>query len=467
MTLPCFADNARNAIPITPLAKAALAGWSKAQPAAVRRWVKQTGFTAGHGAVCLIAAEDGAIARVLVGLGSGEGPLEPVIWAFGGLPAKLPAGRYRLDGGADIDATAAAIGWGLGAYRFGRYRKGGAKKRAVLAMPAGADAKAAENAVAGTWLARDLVNTPAADLGPAELAKAAMALGKEFGAKAKTVSGAALRKGYPAVATVGGGSPRSPKVADLRWQGPGGRKAPLVVLAGKGVVFDTGGLDIKPASAMKLMKKDMGGAAQVLGLARMIMAAKLPVRLRVLIGAAENAVSGRAMRPLDVIQTRAGKTVEIGHTDAEGRLVLCDLLDDGAADKPALMVDCATLTGAARVALGTDLPAMFANDERIAEALLARAAETDDPLWRLPLWTPYRRLLNSSVADLNNVGSAPMGGAITAALFLADFVPPDIPWVHLDLMAWNTATRPGRPAGGEAMGLRALFRLIEKDIAGK
>ena len=255
MTLPCFTDTARNAIPITPLAKGALAAWSRAQPDAVRRWVKQTGFTAGHGAVCLIAAEDGAIARVLVGLGSGWGPLEPVIWAFGGLPAKLPAGRYRLDGDGHIDASAATIGWGLGAYRYGRYRKGTAKKRAVLAMPADADAGAVENAVTGTWLARDLVNTPAADLGPAELANAAMALGKKFGAKAKTVSGEALRKGYPAVATVGAGSPRSPRVVDLRWQGPGGNKAPLVLLAGKGVVFDTGGLDIKPASAMKLMKK--------------------------------------------------------------------------------------------------------------------------------------------------------------------------------------------------------------------
>ncbi|MEX2642753.1 MAG: leucyl aminopeptidase family protein [Acetobacterales bacterium] len=467
MPLSCFATAARSAIPIVPLSREALETWLSGAPQATRRWTEATGFAAAHGDICLLADAEGGLERVLLGLGGAAGPDEPVIWAFGGLPGRLPAGRYGIDEDAGFDDfTAAAIGWGLGAYRFDRYRKSGGK-RPALVLPKAADATAVDSAIAATWLVRDLINTPASDMGPAELARAATDLAKAYKARVRVVSGANLSRDYPAVSAVGAGSPRAPRVVDIRWEGSGARNAAKVVLVGKGVCFDTGGLDIKPAAGMKFMKKDMGGAAQVLGLARMIMAAKLPLKLRVLVGAVENAVSGEAMRPLDVIRTRSGKTVEVGHTDAEGRLVLCDLLTDAAADKPDLIVDCATLTGAARVALGTDLPAMFTNDSAVAAALLEQGSRADDPLWRLPLWSPYRRQLESRVADLSNVGSAPQGGAITAALFLQEFVPDGIAWVHLDLMAWNDSSRPGRPEGGEAMGMRALYGLIANEISAR
>jgi leucyl aminopeptidase len=464
--LPCFAVAARSATPIVPLRRAALDTWLSEAPPVTRRWAEATGFAAAHGDICLVADAEGALERVLLGLGAADGPDEPVLWAFGGLPGRLPPGRYSIDEGAEFgEFTAAAIGWGLGAYRFDRYRRP-AGKRAVLVMPTDADAAEVDSTVAATWLVRDLINMPASDMGPIELAKAATDLAKAYKAKVRVVAGAALPRDYPSVAAVGRGSPRGARVVDIRWEGSGAKNAPKVVLVGKGVCFDTGGLDIKPASGMKLMKKDMGGAAQVLGLARMIMAARLPLKLRVLVGAVENAVSGEAMRPLDVIRTRSGKTVEVGHTDAEGRLVLCDLLTDAVAEKPDLIIDCATLTGAARVALGAELPAMFTNDSAMAGALLEQGSKVDDPLWRLPLWTPYRRQLDSRVADLSNVGSAPQGGAITAALFLKEFVPDSIPWVHLDLMAWNSNSRPGRPEGGEAMGMRALYGLIANQICG-
>ncbi len=302
---------------------------------------------------------------------------------------------------------------------------------------------------------RDLINTPAADLGPEELASG-------HGAACRVVVGEKLlEENYPALHTVGRGSAREPRLADLVWTGSGaGHNPPKVTLVGKGVCFDTGGLDLKSSGGMHLMKKDMGGAAQVLGLAKMVMAADLPVRLRVLVGAAENSVSATAMRPLDVIRTRKGITVEVGNTDAEGRLVMCDLLAEGDAEKPDLLVDCATLTGAARVALGAELAALFCNDDTLAEDLLAAGSAASDPFWRLPLWRPYRSFLDSRIADLNNVSSRPLAGAITAALYLQEFVSASTPWVHLDIMGWNPSTRPGRPEGGEATGMRALYALI-------
>ena len=274
------------------------------------------------------------------------------------------------------------------------------------------------------------------------------------------VGDALLNKNYPAIHAVGRAAAQAPRLIDLRWIGPKGNKGPVVTLVGKGVCFDTGGLDLKPAGGMKLMKKDMGGAAHVLGLAAMIMAAKLPLRLRVLVPAVENAVSGNAFRPLDVLQTRKGLTVEVGNTDAEGRLVLCDALTEAVSETPDLIVDFATLTGAARVALGTDLPALFCNHDPTAERLLKLGIAQSDPLWRMPLHQAYRRQLESPVADLNNAPAGGYGGAITAALFLQAFVPDDIPWVHIDLMAWNLSSRPGRPEGGEAMALRATYALI-------
>jgi leucyl aminopeptidase len=310
-------------------------------------------------------------------------------------------------------------------------------------------------------MVRDLVNTPANILGPAELAEFAGSLGKRYGAAVEIITGIALTEAYPTVAAVGRGSARAPHVAILRWSGSTAHaNAPLISLCGKGVCFDTGGYDIKPSSGMLRMKKDMGGAATVLGLGRMIMEADLPVRLVVRVGCVENSISGTAMRPLDVIRTRKGMTVEVGNTDAEGRLVLCDLLAEACDESPSLLVDCATLTGAARVALGPDLPAMFCNDDNLAEQLLRNGQEQHDPLWRLPLWVPYDRWLDSAVADLNNVSSKPHAGAITAALFLQRFVAPGIAWAHLDLYAWNDQTSPGHPEGGEAYGMRALFAAL-------
>jgi leucyl aminopeptidase len=324
-----------------------------------------------------------------------------------------------------------------------------------LAWPEGAARERVRAAAEATYWVRDLINTPANDMGPAELAAAARGLARRFGARLGVVAGPALREGFPAVHAVGRASRRSPRLLDLRW----GRRGPQVVLVGKGVCFDSGGLDLKSAAGMKLMKKDMGGAAHVLGLARMIMAARLPLRLRVLIPAVENAVSGDALRPLDVIRTRRGLSVEVGNTDAEGRLILADALT--AAGSPDLLVDFATLTGAARIALGTELPALFCNDDELAARLAACADAEDDPLWRLPLHAPYARMLRSSVADLSNVADGPYAGALVAALFLERFVDPGTPWIHLDLMGWNLGGTPGRPEGGEAMGMRAVFRLIE------
>ncbi len=441
-------------VPITPLAKAELNRWLRGRPAAEAAWVKAAGFTAAPGALCLVPGAGGALARVLAGIDPDD-----ELWCYGDLPGRLPAtSRYAFD--ADFEpeaATRAALGWALGSYAFTRYRKS-ERRFATLAWPKGVDKGAVQRAMVATYLVRDLINTPAGDMGPAELAEAATTLAKRHKAKVTVTTGAALiKKNYPAIHAVGRASARAPRLIDLRW----GAKGPRVTLVGKGVCFDSGGLDLKSAAGMLLMKKDMGGAAHALGLASMIMAARLPVRLRVLVPAVENSVSGDAFRPLDVLATRKGLSVEVGNTDAEGRLVLCDALAEADREDPALIVDFATLTGAARVALGAELPAMFCNDDEVAEALLAQGLAARDPVWRLPLYKPYRRHLDSRVADLNNISNVPHGGAIMAALFLAEFVRPETPWVHLDLMAWNPASRPGRPEGGEALGLRATYALIE------
>jgi leucyl aminopeptidase len=310
-----------------------------------------------------------------------------------------------------------------------------------------------------TWV-RDLVNTPAQDMGPAELAAAAESLAAAHNAKLDVVVGDALREqGYRTIHAVGQGSPRAARLIDIRW---GEETHPRVTLIGKGVCFDSGGLNLKTADGMRLMKKDMAGAAHVLALADLIMDARLPVRLRVLIPAVDNAIGGAAIRPGDIVRTRSGDTVEIGNTDAEGRLILCDALAAASSEHPDLLIDMATLTGAARVALGPELPALFCNDDEIAAALAAAARATDDPLWRLPLWQPYRKDLASNVADLNNVSHNPFAGAIYAALFLQAFVGRGIPWIHLDLYGWNLQDRPGRPAGGEAQTLRATFRFLRQ-----
>jgi leucyl aminopeptidase len=343
----------------------------------------------------------------------------------------------------------------LGAYRWLKHKRQ-ERAPAELIPPAGTEhaAMMAEAICA----ARDLINMPAAELGPQQLAEAAAGLAQRHGGRAEIITGQALSEGFPCMAAVGAGSPRAPHLAVLRWEGDS--TGPLIALCGKGVCFDTGGLDIKPSAAMLRMKKDMGGAAVMLAVAEMVMRAKLPVRLLVLIGAVENAVSGHAMRPMDVLRTRKGLRVEIGNTDAEGRLVLCDLLQFAAEHSPAMILDAATLTGAARVALGPDLPALFSNDDRLAQALSRAGEAVQDPLWRMPLHDGYDAWLDSAFADLSNVSQKPMAGAITAALFLRRFVPESIPWAHLDVYAWNDATRPGRPEGGEAQTARAMFTML-------
>ncbi len=360
------------------------------------------------------------------------------------------------------------LGFCLGAYQYAAHIQ---PKRSP-ALLADADGHAdALSAARATWLARDLVNAPANHLGPADLAAATLAIAGAFGAEGLLVEGDALAREYPAVAAVGRGSVRAPLVAGFTWAGStAGADAPLVALCGKGVCFDSGGYDLKPSAGMLRMKKDMGGAALMLALARMVMQADLPIRLLVRIGCVENMVSGDAMRPLDVLRTRRGLTVEVGNTDAEGRLVLCDLLAEASDLRPALLLDAATLTGAARVALGPDLPALFAlhdtAGDTVADALLAAGQAEHDPLWRLPLWAGYDPWLASPVADLSNVSSKPMAGAITAALFLQRFVAPGTAWAHLDTYAWNDQARPGRPEGGEALGLRACFAAVRDLHAG-
>ena len=442
----------KDTVPITTIEAAGLADWLAGRPAPVKRWIEANGFTAAPGSHCLLPDAQGRIAGVLAGVAPDEGP-----WALAALPERLPAGRYALAGRQSAAAAGdAALGWGLASYRFTRYRQD-KRPRPLLVWPKAADRTAVTAAIEATALTRDLVNTPSEDLGPAELAAAARSLARRFKAKLAVTSGdALLKKNYPLIHAVGRASDRAPRLIDLRW----GSRGPRVTLIGKGVCFDSGGLDLKPASGMKLMKKDMGGAAHVLGLAHMIMAAKLPLRLRVLVPAVENSVSGNAFRPLDVIRSRKGLTVEIGNTDAEGRLVLADALTEAMREKPDLVLDFATLTGAARVALGTELPALFCNDESLAKDFLERGAAVHDPVWRLPLHQPYRALLDSKVADLNNISEGGYGGAITAALFLESFVEPGTPWAHLDIMAWNTRARPGRPPGGEALGLRAAFATV-------
>ena len=457
--LDCFAGKSdAQTIILTPVAKSGFAAWQKKQPKLTAAWIAASGFKADPGSVLLLPAGgkgDGAVGGTLVGV-DGDGD----IWSWGAAAERLAPGRYTLDETvSDPAAARAALGWALGSYRFDRYKKSepsGAKLVFTKAMRAGG----ADRTAGSIYLVRDLINTPASDMGPGELATAAHALAREFKGRCKTTVGdELLRDNYPMIHAVGRASNRPPRLIDLTWGKP---RDPRVTLVGKGVCFDSGGLDLKPSSSMLMMKKDMGGAAHALGLARMIMAAELPVRLRVLIPAVENSVSGDAFRPLDVLHSRAGKTVEIGNTDAEGRLVLADALTEAISEKPAMLLDFATLTGAARVALGPDLPAMFCNDDGLAGDLYKAGQQENDPLWRMPLWRPYLKLLDSTVADINNAGSIPQGGAITAALFLHEFVGNDVPWAHFDIYAWNQSPRSGRPKGAEAMAIRAAYSVIAK-----
>ena len=448
--------------PITLLAKDDLAPWLKRASANVRRWIAGTGFKASPGQICIVPGRDGAPARVLAGI-AGKGAAED-LWHVSALTTALPAGSYRFDPEpAGPFATRAAIGWGLGAYSFTRYRKAN-RTPAELVWPKAAEQGHVLRTVSAAGLVRDLVNTPAEDMGPAELAAAAESMAKHLGMKATITAGdKLLEANYPLIHAVGRASVRAPRLIDLVWGSP---THPKVTIVGKGVCFDTGGLDLKNDQGMKLMKKDMGGGAHALGLAQMIVEAKLPVRLRVLVPAVENAVAGNAIRPLDIIRSRKGLTVEIGNTDAEGRLVLADALAEASRERPEMIVDFATLTGAARVALGPELPALFCNDEALAGDLARHAAAEADPVWRMPLWRSYRKQLDSKAADLNNISSQPHAGAIIAALFLQEFVAAGVPWAHFDIFAWNSNGRPGRPEGAEAQTLRAVFATIAERFGG-
>ncbi|HVZ03037.1 MAG TPA: leucyl aminopeptidase family protein [Dongiaceae bacterium] len=447
-------QRAGKAIPITPVSEKRLSAWLKGQPADVQNWVKASNFAAKPASVLLLNDRQGHARRVLVGVEEGIDR-----WSLAALPGSLAQGTYRLDEDLSAaDATAHAFAWAMGCYRFGRYKSEG-KEFARLVWPRLADRAEVENLASSLALARDLINTPAEDLGPPELAEAARKVAQQFKAKFSVIVGDdLLKQNYPMVHAVGRAAAKAPRLIDIRW----GNSGPKLALIGKGVCFDTGGLDLKPSSGMLMMKKDMGGAATMLALGRAIMAAKLPVQLRLMIPAVENSVSGNSIRPWDVIRTRKGLTVEIGNTDAEGRLVLCDALAEADTDKPDLMIDAATLTGAARVALGPELPALFSNDDDVAAALLRHGKIEGDPLWQLPLWRPYRRMLDSKVADLNNVSDGPFAGAVTAALYLQEFVAPATRWMHIDTWAWIARSLPGRPEGGEALGLRALFAFIQE-----
>ena len=380
-------------------------------------------------------------------------------WSLAKLGESLPAGSYRLNG---AEPGMGALGWLLAQHRFTRYKsdkKDNGEGRILLTSQP-AEIETAVKLAEATTLVRDLVDTPAADMGPRDLEDSARALAKAFDASVEVSSGDALAKDYPMIAAVGGGAARGrePRLIELRW---GNAKHPLVAIVGKGVCFDTGGLDVKPASGMRLMKKDMGGAAHALALARLVMGSGLPIRLHVLIPAVENAVSGASYRPGDVLRSRQGLAVEIDNTDAEGRLVLADALTKAVEEKPELMIDFATLTGAARIALGPDLPALYVNHDPLADAFLGAAKEVHDPVWRMPLWDAYDEMLKSEIADLSNSADSPMAGSVTAALFLRRFVPKDLPWAHLDTFAWQPSAKPGRPKGGEALGLRAAFALLQ------
>lgn len=443
----------RRSLPIELVDAARLVAARKRLSAAQKRWLDACQFEATPGSVALLADTTGKLVRVLAGIDSSE-PLA----ALASLPCSLPDGSYYLASeSVALDTRLAALGWALGAYQFTRYRQA-RRTPATLAVPA-EDMKALAPLVEATALVRDLVNTPTEDMGPEQLGDAIKKLGKAHKAKVRDwVGDELLKANFPTIHAVGRASHRAPRLIELSW---GKASHPKLAIIGKGVCFDTGGLNLKGGDGMRWMKKDMGGAAHAIALAALVMEAKLPVRLSLLVPAVENAVAGNAMRPGEVITTRAGLTVEVDNTDAEGRLVLCDALTYACEQKPDLIVDFATLTGAARVALGPDLPALFSNRDDLASAVLTAGRSHADPLWQLPLWQPYRKMLDSYLADFTNSGASRHAGAITAALYLERFVPASIPWMHLDTYAWNDADRPGRPRGGEAMGLRAFFALLQ------
>ena len=422
-------------------------------------WCKANGFSGKMGECLTFAGTEGAVAKVFVGIGEGLSDSDP--WWLASIADKLQEGTYRIEGKISSAALSqGALGWCLAQHSFNKYLSGTEQPAKKLLLPEGVDIQFITAEASAMATVRDLVNTPTEDMGPAHLQDVVEGLAEQYGATCSTIVGDdLLEENFPAIHAVGRAASevRAPRLIDLQW---GEEDAPKLTLVGKGVCFDTGGLDVKPAAGMRLMKKDMGGAAHTIGLAQLIMATGLKVRLRLLIPAVENAVSGNAYRPGDVIDTRKGLTVEIHNTDAEGRVVLCDALALASEEKPDLMLDFATLTGAARVALGEDLPATYTNDDSVWSALENGSHETGDPLWRMPLWAPYNDMFKSRIADISNCAESGFGGSITAALYLQKFVGADIPWVHFDVYAWSQSAKPGRPYGGAAQGIRASYKAI-------
>ena len=455
-------DSTVASLPLWLATEATITNVLQSLPPSQAAWARAQAYAAERHRLLLLPAADGALAGALWGLGALRAADELSLWDAAPLPERLPAGNFRLGCAlAAQSGTQFALGWLLGSYRLSRYRGTAPKPPAVNALvtPHGADASYAQAAAQAMGFGRDLINAPANQLGPEELTAAAVALCARYSGASQVCGGDALARDYPLIAAVGAGSARAPRLIDCRWRRPG---APRVTLVGKGVCFDSGGLDLKPSASMLLMKKDMGGAACVLALAQLLLELGAPIELRVLIPAVENSVGGSAYRPGDVWRSRKGLTVEIGNTDAEGRLVLADALAEADDEKPDLLIDLATLTGAARTALGPDLPAMFSPNEELTLQLAELGRAHSDPVWPLPLWQGYDDELSSRIADLNNVSASPFAGAVIAALFLKRFVTATPNWLHVDLYAWNPKDRPGRPLGAEAQCVRALYQLIRQ-----
>ena len=447
-----FTNNS-DGIPLYPVRSANYEQWLTNLPGNQQKWLKAAGFRAKAGELCSLPDSNGELHGYVFGMAK-----EGWLYQLAPLPGKLPTGDYRLTSDWNVEQRLqASLGWGLACYQFDLYREP-SKKMPSLEI-ANDISLETERLLSAQSLVRDLINTPTEDMGPAQLADAMQLDADEHGAIMSVVHGVdLLSKNFPAIHAVGRASDREPRLLKMEW---GKKDHPLLALCGKGVCFDTGGLNLKPGSGMALMKKDMGGAAHVLALARLIMQVQLPVHLLVLVPALENSVAGNAYRPGDVIATREGLSIEIGNTDAEGRVVLADALSYACDYEPDLVIDFATLTGAARIAMGTDLPPIFSNDISIANDITAAGEVEEDPLWVMPLYQPYKKLLHSQIADLNNTSKTTYGGCITAALFLEHFVTEDTDWVHIDTFGWNQTARPGRPFGGEALGLRAVFRYLK------
>ncbi|MDR7135415.1 leucyl aminopeptidase [Lysobacter niastensis] len=448
---PGLIVNATDALPLHVVTRASFADWRAAQGSTLQAWIDAHGFDGSPVTALMLPGDSGAAAAV-IGVAD---PLDP--YSYGHAPYALPARTWTPAATLSADELAALqLGWGLGSYRFNRYRQP-LRAPAQLQLASFDDDMLAQ--LSASLRVRDLVNTPTEHMGPDQLEQVVCEIAERFGARIDVVSGDdLLTHNFPAIHAVGRASHRAPRLIALHW---GDDAHPHVAIVGKGVCFDTGGLDIKPADGMRNMKKDMGGAAHAIALAELVMERKLPLRITLLVPAVENAIGPNAFRPGEVVATRQGLSVEIDNTDAEGRVILCDALTYAAEQKPALLLDFATLTGAARIALGPDLPALYSNDESVALRWLEAGVQLRDPLWRMPLWRPYLRYLTSTVADIANGGPSRMAGSITAAIYLEGFVPSDQSWAHLDVYAWNDNDRPGRPVGGEAQGLRSAYALLK------